>query len=705
MKNLLVLFFFLLSCHITNAQWYPINGPGGGNIALIEKKGDTLAVIYERDGVHPYEPMYFSTNHGAIWDSRIFNPTDGNYILGINGLVINDSIYFTSGSGAGIFKTFLYEGEWLTVRVGLKESAISSLESDGEILYAGIWSGNNEFDWGVYISKNGGVNWINTLTKKVNCIKIIDDIVYAGGYDGIHYSNDSGDNWFSLSPNLKSYINDVVDFSIDDNRIFVMGYDELVFSINNGDNWITIEKKEEWGEINAVQITSNNLIVATDNGLFISNDSGESWRSLSFSLLNQKFNTITCISDTIYAGGNNGKVIFSSDGGDTWNNFGNAIPYISVYDMVNCGNNLLASTSEGVLFSNNEGETWQNINYDFPQTNLEYFPLKTISKFATDGLNKVFAATDNGEIFVSNDKGISWIQLYDAFDEMSEILKMTYADNKLILATKKQILLSNNNGASWSYLRWNEMGNILSIVFKNNKLYAAIKYEGIYSVDLSSQYDWKLLDNSFEHLDYGVFGKNLEIYNNDIFITNGERLYKSNLNNINWEQTSLFAKEMWNINVGQNRILIISSFDEVYINQDNGEWISFSEGLPVSGIPLYPVVEKLIYMNGFIFALTPNHGIWKSPYQYENTTYITHFRNEDCYFYPNPIDDAVSFFWSESPLEMNLTILNLQGQQVFNKIITKNSPVNINPLKNGVYLYRLSNKKSNFRYSGKLMVK
>lgn len=705
MKNLLLLLLLFLSYNITNAQWVPINGPGGGNVALIEKKGDTLAVIYERDGVHPHEPMYYSTNFGASWDFKIFNPAGSTYYLGINGLVINDNVYFTSGWGAGVFKTFLYEGEWLTTQAGLKESYISSLKSDGEILYAGIAVDVN-FDWGVYISKDDGANWDKTLTKKVNCIKLIDNVVYAGGYEGIHFSNDKGTSWLSLSQKLKTFVDEVIDFSIAENRVLVKGYDELVLSTNNGDNWIIIDEKEEWGKINAVQITSNNLIITTDNGLFISSDDGESWSSLSFSLPHQKFNTITCISDTIYAGGNYGKVIFSSDGGDTWNSFGNAIPYISVYDMVNCGNNLLASTSEGVLYSNNEGETWQNINYEFPQTNLEYYPLKTISKFATDGLNKVFAATDNGEIFVSNDQGISWIQLYNAFNESSQIIKMTYADNNLILATKNKILHSTNNGASWSYLNWSGMENILSIVFKDNKLYAVVQREGIYLLDLLLPYEWQLFDNSFEQLDYGAFGYFFEIYLNNIFITNYQKLYISNLNDIKWESsTNIAAQRMCKLNIGQKDVIFINNSRNIYIYQDDvADWVYFSEGLPNFSSP-YPTVEKFIFMNGYIYAFIPNYGIWKRPSQDILTSNSSYDKKKEFCFYPNPSNDFITFFWSESPLEMNLTILNLQGQQVFNKIITKNNPVNIKPLKNGVYLYRLSDKKSNLRYSGKLMIK
>jgi len=49
MKYFLKLFILLLSCYYVKAQWVPINGPGGGVINVIEKKGDTLAVIFKRD--------------------------------------------------------------------------------------------------------------------------------------------------------------------------------------------------------------------------------------------------------------------------------------------------------------------------------------------------------------------------------------------------------------------------------------------------------------------------------------------------------------------------------------------------------------------------------------------------------------------------------------------------------------------------------
>jgi len=704
MKNLLILFIFLLSYHITNAQWVPINGPGGGVINVIEKKGDTLAVIFKRDDHLSSSDMFrvgntmFSTiDTGKNWLPYLFNPTgDDTYLVGINGLIIKDDIYYTSSWGGGVFKTFLYEGHWLTTSAGLKGAYITSLKNDEENIYAGIDEKSKNIEVGIYILRNGENNWERTFTKRINCIKIIDSIIYAGGEDGIHYSNDSGNTWQVLSQQLETILYEINDFSISDTRILAKSNNKIVLSTNNGSNWKIIAQKEEWGKINAVQITEKNLIIATDKGLCVSKDDGNTWESLTFNFKDQMFYTFSHINDTIYAGGNYGLLIYSPDGGDSWFNYGNAIPYLKVYDMINCGDNLLLATSEGVFYSNDEGNKWQYIEYDFSQT---------ISKFASDNMNKVFAASDNGRIFVSNDWGISWMQLPNAFDESSEIINMVYDGVNLLIATKKNILYSTNKGASWQYLNWYGMDDILSVFLSENKIFASVNYEGIYIYDLSSP-GWILFDNSWEYVESGRMGYKMVFDEKNIYSINGGSLYVSSLNNISWEtKISTNVEGLWKLNINEDELIIYSNLLSLYFSYDHGNsWFECTDGLR-PGLPY--LTDKIIFMNENLYANIDNkYGIWRRPYQEINTSTVaknSHFKN--IIHYPNPSYEIVCFTWPESKKELNLTVFNLQGQPVLNKIVTKNNPVNIKPLKNGVYLYRLSSKKSKIRYSGKLIIK
>jgi hypothetical protein len=697
MKYFFILFILLLSCYYVKAQWVPINGPGGGVINVIEKKGDTLAVIFKRDDhlssselFRVGDIMFSTTDAGKNWLPYRFDPAgDDTYIVGINGLIIKDDIYYTSGWGSGVFKTFLYEGHWLTTSAGLKGAYITSLKNDEENIYAGIAEKHMDIEVGVYILKNGGNNWDRTLSKRVNCIKIIDSIIYAGGEDGIHYSNDSGNTWQVLSQQLETILYEVNDFFISGTRILAKSNNKIVLSTNNGSNWKIITQKEEWGEINSVQITEKNLIIATDKGLYVSKDDGNAWESLTFNFKDQMFYTFAHINDTIYAGGNNGLLIYSPDSGDSWFNYGNAIPYIEVYDMINCGDNLLLATSEGNFYSQNEGRKWQYLEYDFSQT---------ISKFASDNLNRIFAATDDGKIFVSNDQGMSWMQLNNAYNESSKITYMTYDGEILLIATKNRILYSTNKGASWSYLNWYGMDEILSVSLLENKIYASIKYEGIYLYDLASP-GWILFDNSWEYVESGYMGYKMVFDKKNIYSVNGLALFVSPLNNINWgKKIDSGVEGLCKLKINENELIIYTTLFSLFLSNDNGSnWVEHTEGL--LGFP-----SLFVFMNGYLYANT-SLGIRKKPYQEIFTSNVASYSHiNSVIHYPNPSNEIVYFTWPESKVELNLTIFNLQGQQILNKIVTKNNPVNIKSLNKGMYFYRLSDKVEAV-YSGKLIVK
>jgi hypothetical protein len=704
MKYFLKLFILLLSCYYVKAQWVPINGPGGGVINVIEKKGDTLAVIFKRDDhlsssdmFRVGNTMFSTTDTGKNWLPYLFNPAgDDTYLSGINGLIIKDDIYYTSSWGGGVFKTFLYEGHWLTTSAGLKGAYITSLKNDEENIYAGIAQKRMDIEVGVYILKNGGNNWDRTLSKKVNCIKIIDSIVYAGCKDGIHYSNDSGNTWQVLSQQLETILYEVDDFFISGTRILAKSNNKIVLSTNNGINWKIISQKEEWGKINAVQITEKNLIIAADKGLYVSKDDGNTWESLTFNFKDQMFYTFSHINDTIYAGGNNGLLIYSPNGGDSWFNYGNMIPYLRVYDMINCGDNLLLATTEGNFYSNDEGSTWKYFEYDFSQT---------ISKFASDNINKVFAASDNGRIFVSNDRGMSWMQLPNAFDESSEIINMVYDGVNLLIATKKNILYSTNKGASWQYLNWYGMDDILSVFLSENKIYASVNYEGIYLYDLASP-GWVLFDNSWEYVESGRMGYKMVFDEKNIYSVNGGSLYVSPLNNINWEtkiSTDTGVEGLWKLEINEDELIIYATLLSLSFSYDYGNyWFECTDGLR-PGLPY--LIDKIIFMNENLYANTVRYGIWRRPYQEINTSTVaknSHFKN--IIHYPNPSYEIVYFTWPESKKELNLTIFNLQGQQILNKIVTKNNPVNIKSLNKGMYFYRLSDSRI-IMGSGKLVIR
>ena len=696
MKKIIATTISIILFCISYGQWSPINGPGGKDINFIEKQGDVISVLLQRVDRFSedyYSPIIsYSIDGGTTWDYRNINPVHLDFTGDITGLVIKDSTYFTGTWSNGILKTFLYEGEWLTVSAGLKDRYVSVLKSDGNKIYAGLDSFSDDYEWGVYTTEAEGANWELSLTKKVNDIQIIDNTIYAGGYNGIHYSNDSGKTWDELSENLSSYISEILKFSICGDRILVKGHKKIIISNDYGVTWVELENNEEWEAINSLQVTNENLILATDNGLYLSKDNGTIWERKSFSMNNQKFYTIEYINDTLYIGGNNGKLIYSIDDGKNWNNYGNPIPYIAIIDMINCGKNILTSTSEGILISDNDGASWKIIDYDF-----EY----GISKFATDGDRTVFAISRNGKVYVSDDNGNTWLQINNAFDEENEsaIINMSYINNNLIVATRNLIHWSENKGATWRQLHWHGIDNIYSMYHYKNKIYVAIRYEGIYEYDFTI-HEWKLLDSSFDNLDWGFPGAYMGMQDNRMFITYENDLYATSLDKINWvkvNDTSVWVLFPFNIN--DEEILYVANSSNISLIKES-KWYDFRDGMP----DMLFITDRVIYNNDYFFANIPSYGIWKRHLSINPSNIAEKQQTDNFHFYPNPSDDYISFTWTDNISKMTLTIFNTNGVKMLNKIITKNEAINISDLKKGLYYFNIYDDTNKIYQTDKILV-
>ena len=253
---------------------------------------------------------------------------------------------------------------------------------DSEPEYYSIAVGN---DGSMYI-RNGKppAPWIEAQSGTSNTltfVKIYNNpdslIAYAVGDAGtVLFSSDKGYNWMDRSiPSLPNnlYGLDFIDYGTGGVNVVVCGDGGIVYkSTNSGSNF-------NWQQVNTITtqklntigaITSDLYLAAGENGAIIkTNDGGQSWQNVGIADTSADFNRlflgVTVSSwDAGWLAGNNGKIYATTDYGYTW------LPRASgtikdLFDITfkNPTEGVVAGRNGTVKFTSDAGLTWQEDSY------------------------------------------------------------------------------------------------------------------------------------------------------------------------------------------------------------------------------------------------------------------------------------------------------------------------------------------------------
>jgi len=379
--------------------------------------------------------------------------------------------------------------------VGGPVTAIASLSSDAEVVYAGTREDE------IYVSSDGGSDW--TLLGGVSSGhyvagieldpradgRIVGKAVYGAGF---FRSEDGGQTWKNASRGLGSRSLSCLSSSAGSPDTVFAGTGDagLFVSRDGGRSWSRTGRRTLGDRIMAVDTTRDGRTVYTgtqETGLFVSRDGGATWNAIVLPFGSQSMVTGIDIDPadelrlavTVTGGGTG----LSRDGGRTWaasrkgslpsdcaavRFLPNAVPgvavgtesgvlYVSadgldwqltfqlpdgghVFELERSGTGMLAATSHGV-FSSGDGMAWSDSSTGI--TNLTLAGL-AVSPVDADVL---FAATDEG-VFRSPDAGISWSRCSESKQTLSVLVLL---DGRTVLAgtSDGSVLRSVDGGDHW----------------------------------------------------------------------------------------------------------------------------------------------------------------------------------------------------------------------------------------------------------------
>ncbi len=303
-------------------------------------------------------------------------------------------------------------------RTGLPSNSVfgALVNQSGDVFtineYNGVW--RQKKDSAKWEEKNNGLDNLLIFTMVVDK----NNRILAGTLGrGLYASDDGGQNWTNVFNNFYTYSNDVYSIVLDSlENIYVSTSNGVYKSTDSGSSWINVFDFFPHGN-NIIKADKNNNIYYADDGigLYMLKQNESTFRNI----LSQRIVSNTFMIDrkgNLFAGKyNDWKIIdngiyFSNDVGNTWRVLRNGIAPDSrnFYMLEMPDGSLLLNTSDGLLISHDDGQNWDVINDS----------IGIINDLICNYKGSLFCIGYPEQVYISKDIGISWQPYLDTLPHL-----------------------------------------------------------------------------------------------------------------------------------------------------------------------------------------------------------------------------------------------------------------------------------------------
>ncbi len=346
-------------------------------------------------------------------------------------------------------------------------------------------------DGQVHTSADGGRSWrmlVNLNKPELVLDQLLVDsrdsrVIYTSGHrhkapGGFFKTTDGGATWKESKDLKNESIHAMMQSSFDQNVLLAGSVNGVWISQNSGDSWQRFTASSAPVNIDSLAMDPRNLstmYAGTWWRAYKSTDAGKSWRLIKDGMIDDSDVFAIAVDprnpERIYSSACSG-IYFSQNAGEKWSKV-QGIPSQSrrTRDILQHPTNpdtVYAATTEGFWMSVNGGKSWSLTT----QRNLE---INSIAVHA-DEPNRVFIGTNNYGVMVSNDGGRNFAQTNGNFTS-----RFTYSvtpdvqqPNRLYAATHNTatgggfFFVSNDGGASWTQGRNLDVARIRVFVVRQD---------------------------------------------------------------------------------------------------------------------------------------------------------------------------------------------------------------------------------------------
>jgi|GEM_PF-6689541 len=423
--------------------------PEGANITMLSVAGDKL---YGMESLKPY----LSTDEGETWEQV-------ESLSGLIGDVIATENYIVAG-GLDTVYVSEYGTFWSKVGEGLDGLTRSLAEKNG-IIYAGTSSG-------LFFSTDNGLNFTRVIIPElvqsydeVGVVSVVGDEVFISPrFRGIFRSAD-GTTWTESNQGLNA--NQAVHLHHHNDTLYVSTFFDTYKSYDKGQTWGIMDNGYE--PIDAL-VTKNDSIITQSAGrdyLAISTDGGETW---SYEYPGGNYPHLVRTNDNeVYISNDNGLFVLGPD--NEWDTLMFSTERLDPGGIFSVGDTVVTWASRGIYFSTDGGLTWENRIAGLPQQHFHAGDVVYHNK-------KIFSSIQ-GEVFRSDDLGLSWFRVSHPSSSRADHLYST--GEWLYAGTYEGVYASPDNGMSWIKVGEGLETQTREMMSVDGELFAATK-QGVWSI-------------------------------------------------------------------------------------------------------------------------------------------------------------------------------------------------------------------------------
>lgn len=432
MKRLIIIFLFVLTYNIKSQDfhWQQINSPGGFISSVYMK--DNILFVGGNGGV------FISYDNAENWIPTGLQNSIVNKLIGI------DSIIIAGTQGNGLFKSTNMGKSWQGFNFGLlNNSNITDIVLNNSYLF--IISNNGFYRIKIDGSQLKRID--NDLYyKNYRAVYLIKNnlIVTTGTASStiMYYSTDFGENW-NVSNNYNWGADAFCEFN---DTLYAVKYsnnERVYISTDYGITWkIPNFANIPSSYISGIYTDNTGLYIASNNGVFKSDNKLYAWKKVSNWLHESYNNKIIGFENKIFLVSNEG-IKYSDNFGLNWEVKNNGLNNGNITKLFNAGQYLFViNEGSGLFRSSDKGNNWERIN-----SNVTSIYLKNIVEVN----NKLYVLRlYENKIYKSTNYGNTWTVLNIELNQSAGFRNLITNNNDLFLATTNGLFISKNEGLTWN---------------------------------------------------------------------------------------------------------------------------------------------------------------------------------------------------------------------------------------------------------------
>jgi len=421
-----------------------------------------------------FASLSFAQNWQVVQEGNMeYSPNDGFFMTADTGLYVGNNgvaVLTTDGGQSGI-----------TVR-----------EPDGsgrnwrDVEFANTLVGYACSDKGfIYKTTDGGLTWANVgdtvnYTDDLLHISVINaNVVYVAGKNStLLKTTDGGKTWAKSSETFEGQdLSGGIDFCSETVGVVAVDYSKHAYTWYTHDGGATWTENEIFfptgatsSRIYDIAAGGDSTIVAVGYNfcIFVSQDGGKTFtQSGSFTSLYVQYRSVDVVDkDVFVAGGSNGHVVITTDGGANWTDIdiptGQTVKFV---DFLNARTGYVFGDYGQWFRTDDGGATWKP---------LLQWPNITFKGLAVSPDSKILVTGWAGEMSMSSDGGNTWSY---PDNHLTGSIKKLYcaafadADNGLIGGYHGELYRTTNGGITWTALN-----DTLNPMYNAGKSIYAIHY-------------------------------------------------------------------------------------------------------------------------------------------------------------------------------------------------------------------------------------